>query len=74
MLQELASSGTQDAQLASEQAVIATIELALPPWFSRKVLKFGDNLDTTVVILAQFMGVTALAPFAYHWYRPNDGI
>ncbi|KAG7397627.1 hypothetical protein PHYBOEH_000448 [Phytophthora boehmeriae] len=56
------ANDTEETQVAKEQAAVAALEAALPPKFSGKVQKFGDNIDTDAVIPAQFMGLNKSSP------------
>lgn len=53
---------SEDAQIAAEQTAVAAVEAALPPRFTGKAQKFGDNIDTDAVIPAQFMGLNKSSP------------
>lgn len=57
-----AKTDEESGQQAKEQAAVAELEAALPPKFSGKVQKFGDNVDTDAVIPAQFMGLNKSSP------------
>ncbi|CAI5720576.1 unnamed protein product [Hyaloperonospora brassicae] len=62
--QPVLATGDDDesTQQATEQAAVAELEAALPPKFSGKVQRFGDNIDTDAVIPAQFMGLNKASP------------